>query len=961
MAGSPVQVKLPRVNYLSPKAQGKLDLLFETGWLLGITLVAFLFNGPNYFYFFSQPKQYALHFVALTLAVLWLFEFALSWRPTHVADPPKGKTGFWKKPYTWAGSDPSKWLLIFIGLFGIGQLLSALFSLSIFTSVLGRVPSETGYDLYTVMSFLVIAVTIVLKMKTRMHILRLLRVLVVIGSLTSLYGILQFAGWDPFGFGDVLAFSGTRVYSTYGNPIFFGSYVIMSLALTVSWILLEHQRAGKYWIIAAGVLALMLQVLGVWVTSSRGPVLTMVFVGIPIILVSSFFLCDRKNFYKTVLVFSSAGILAFFVALAALQLTAGEQNLQISGDRIVSSISQFFQTGDLNSFSSDRISIWNGAYELLISRENWPPEGGFFVKSARHIFGYGQNMYQTASPLTVEPRNTFLFFTHPHNFLLHIWLELGLFGFLSFVGVIGSTFFALIRLSRKALKQRRYASQNMWIGLVTVGLWGALAARAVEQFTGVGRIADLFLFWVVLALVAAVYRISSSGPASNETLVEKSSAPSRMQTGFPTKSKKLRSKRRATRNIPSPAYGTRYVLTGVAVLGAICALTLFILVDVSAMRGSIIIASAVTTTPCTDDGEVNSEHLLTLSQGVNSDKRTQDFAAEYVTCSLEGIEYTVSSWAGSSGSERLGYESAARSEFEITEQVLNTHLSRVPYSTRTLLLKRDLLERNLDWTQELLGATAEQQKREEFGREIERITNELTKLIDETWVYLRPFTPAIVSLPSLYHKVGDTDMAIEVARYIVDSHNDVVTSGQKFYAYRTLGVIALSTDDLDGAAENFQQALNVATVTSEAREVQYFFGLALARQERYDEARKAFRIATRGPFREPAQQALYTFVETDFLGDYRQEISNLNPNSEGQYTDEDEVLFVSAFNSLSLSEPGVNSPDKWNALNQSETYLNNLINLPEKSDLSGSARRFLRRIDNLKSLWTDLTTVPTGS
>ncbi len=73
---------------------------------------------------------------------------------------------------------------------------------------------------------------------------------------------------------------------------------------------------------------------------------------------------------------------------------------------------------------------------------------------------------------TAEPN-----LSHPHNWLLHFWLELGLFGLVAFLWLIGRFF----QMARK---------QHGWL---VAGAVGAMADTLVH---------GLIVFWLVLALPA---------------------------------------------------------------------------------------------------------------------------------------------------------------------------------------------------------------------------------------------------------------------------------------------------------------------------------------------------------------------------------------------------------------------------------------------------------------------------
>ena len=176
--------------------------------------------------------------------------------------------------------------------------------------------------------------------------------------------------------------------------------------------------------------------------------------------------------------------------------TAGGVEL-VSGDNFINQV---------NSSTSRRLDIWTGAFELLGNRAS-PIEESDFTKFLRHIWGYGQEMYYLSYTQTAPIRDLFRIAANPHNIFLLVWLEMGLWGILTFTGLLLMILVVLLTAINKA--SRRVATGGIWSWLITVGLLSLISGRLVEQMAGVGRVSDIFLFWAILGLALATYKFST--------------------------------------------------------------------------------------------------------------------------------------------------------------------------------------------------------------------------------------------------------------------------------------------------------------------------------------------------------------------------------------------------------------------------------------------------------------------
>ena len=171
------------------------DIAIEGIWLTVLALVPLAFSGRDVFVFFAQPKDLILHLAALLIVALWAFDWALgTW-------PPGVNLSSISAIRNWPGRNPRNWALLAAAGFSVSAVISTLLSPLPWVSLWGRDFAQLGYELYSVLSFLVIFFAIALRVRNENQLRRILWTLAIAGALASLYGISQRNGWDPVGNG----------------------------------------------------------------------------------------------------------------------------------------------------------------------------------------------------------------------------------------------------------------------------------------------------------------------------------------------------------------------------------------------------------------------------------------------------------------------------------------------------------------------------------------------------------------------------------------------------------------------------------------------------------------------------------------------------------------------------------------------------------------------------------------
>jgi tetratricopeptide (TPR) repeat protein len=284
-------------------------ITIEASWLTGLVLVPLVFRGRELVVIYSQPKYFLVHLVALVIVVVWTAEWALG--------PSRNRSisSVFETVDRWVAREPGRWALLAFGGFVFAAVASTLLSPVPLVSLWGRDFEDLGYELYSTLTFLVVLFAIAFRMRTRDQVLRFALAVTGTGTVTALYGLSQHFGWDPIGRGA----DASRVISSFGNALFFGSYLVMTVAITVAVSVSGHLE-GRRWAIPAGAIATGVQLAALWFAGGRGPMLGTIVSLIAFMVIGCIFL-DRRILSKVALRIG-VGILVA-VALIAIPAEAG--------------------------------------------------------------------------------------------------------------------------------------------------------------------------------------------------------------------------------------------------------------------------------------------------------------------------------------------------------------------------------------------------------------------------------------------------------------------------------------------------------------------------------------------------------------------------------------------------------------------------------------------------------------
>ncbi len=240
-----------------------LDGILEAGWLAAIIVTPLFFNIYSS-RVFEPDKLTTLRSIALVMAAVWLAR----WVEERAAGGSRPRFS-WRTP------------LILPTLFTVlVYLISTVFSVTPYTSFFGSYQRLQGT--FTTLSYIVIFLIILDRMRTRAQVDRFITTLILNSLPIALYGFVQHARRDPLPWGGDVT---QRVASNMGNPIFVAAYMIMAAFPTLARAvdafrsLLTDEKAGTSEVLraAAYIFTFLVQVISIWYTHSRGPLMGLVF------------------------------------------------------------------------------------------------------------------------------------------------------------------------------------------------------------------------------------------------------------------------------------------------------------------------------------------------------------------------------------------------------------------------------------------------------------------------------------------------------------------------------------------------------------------------------------------------------------------------------------------------------------------------------------------------------------
>jgi len=505
--------------------------IIEAGWLLALGLVPLLFNiysSRNY----EPDKAALLRSLAVVMVAAWLWKVVCGGRLSRPLPPTDGSA---------ANSKPRPVSETVRALFGVplAPLVAALALLLIVGSILS-VDSRLSWlgsyaraqGTWTQLTYLVVFAFVLTHLRTHAQWRRVVFAVIVASASISLYGIFQELGIDPV----TTTITSRRVYSTLGNSIFLGAYLVMAVFLTalefgtgvVEWSQRRNTTSGlKWWpgrrTVVLGVV-LLCQLAALVLSQSRGPFLGLLGGAYVFILVGLLRLrrsgedSPWLQRWGSLIRWAVPGIVGTALLTLAILVVINMPGSPLENIRKVPYVGRLGSVLDAESRTIQvRLYIWRSVSELLQSGEPLESPDGTpdALSGLRPAIGTGPETLGIAVNRFVEPKLGQLekltkIPDRSHNEIFDLLVMEGAVGTVIWLGIFCAV--CGLALRRLGLIRSRVQAVGFWSALVIGSIAGAVTpwlASGEATMSGVGLSVGLVLSLTLFVTVKSL--IDSSG------------------------------------------------------------------------------------------------------------------------------------------------------------------------------------------------------------------------------------------------------------------------------------------------------------------------------------------------------------------------------------------------------------------------------------------------------------------
>jgi tetratricopeptide (TPR) repeat protein len=279
----------------------------------------------------------------------------------------------------------------------------------------------------------------------------------------------------------------TRVSSTLGNPIYLGSYLIVSMYLSVFFGIQTESLSKRIGYYSLGFIFLI----GIFLSGTRGAVVGLI---VGTFLAAVTYVVLTKN--KKIRIYSFASIIVFLV-IAGLLFTFSSKLPHGS------TIQRVFKLKDSNTQA--RLVQWGSAIK---GYKDHP------------IFGVGPENYYVIANQYYNPeifQYDRSWFDKPHNYILEILVTNGIFGLLSYLGLLGFSILAFY----KGYKAGFYGLMEFCV------LLAALLVYQVQNLTVFDTVPASLMFYSFMGFAGYIWESSKTAmlPEKKEKILTSYNSP----------------------------------------------------------------------------------------------------------------------------------------------------------------------------------------------------------------------------------------------------------------------------------------------------------------------------------------------------------------------------------------------------------------------------------------------------
>lgn len=354
--------------------------------------------------------------------------------------------------------------------------ISSFFSISSRLSFWGSYERQQGF--YNLANYLLFFVLLILNIKNFKQIKRLIVATLLAGFLTCIYGLVQFFGLDPLPWKESGLATG-RIFSSLGQPNFFGQYLIILLPLSIyTFFFIVKKFLTKFFVF----LIILAEIFCLLSTYSRAAWLG--FMAAAVVFIFIYLLL--KKYKKTALGFAA---LILFSAGLVFSLNYYSPKIQ-SGPSQLNIVNRLKSMVDLNGGSNRmRLYYWQSAVKE-IKQENLK----------RLVLGYGPETLASIFIKYYQPNWAIYetIDTYPdraHNWIFGIILS---FGFLGFIAILIFYAYFIFKTIKFLFGREKNLAEEVWLA---VALSCALTAYCVNNLFSFS-LCDCYIYlFFILALL----------------------------------------------------------------------------------------------------------------------------------------------------------------------------------------------------------------------------------------------------------------------------------------------------------------------------------------------------------------------------------------------------------------------------------------------------------------------------
>ena len=435
-----------------------IDRLLLVFCLLLVFFLPLIFGGKELVWnAFTLPKTLFFQIFILTLTLLGVLRFFLSSRIRVIGH---------------------KYLYAFLFLLLFSLFSSSFLALNLDLSIWGRYDRMQG--LVGFLGYMLVFLIVLFFVK-KDWIKKILWAMVLSSGFVSIYGLIQYAGFDPIAWTESVSYPGGRIISTLGQPNFLAHFLIMVMPINIFLFFSAKKRPVKVFLASL----FIVQFLSLVFTFSRAGWLSLL-IGLIISFLAIFYLCQWKKIFKASAVLVVIVVFLFFGL--ALGGPSAFSKIEVPGDGHFADRISNMLTLDQGS-AKIRINYWQAAWQEFRDAS---------VK--RKVFGYGPDSladvfakhYQKDWGVYEYLNN---YPNRAHNFFFDTLLSFGLFGLLAFFLFIG---FILLKTVRYLYIYKEDKSQDYWL-VFTLGITCLL--YIVNNFFSFSTVTTYVYFYLILGLL----------------------------------------------------------------------------------------------------------------------------------------------------------------------------------------------------------------------------------------------------------------------------------------------------------------------------------------------------------------------------------------------------------------------------------------------------------------------------